>query len=107
MKSKFILLVLLPVFKIAAQNDSFNSFTLTPELAIGITNASNANFPDRGLQRQVFMSFGWGHQIKQQEWASFLKTTKSGFSIGYTDLANNICSIGPQVLFNKNNKATN
>ncbi len=68
-------------------NDS-NLFSITPEIIVGITGEPNTHFPDRGLQKQAFVSLGWHHTKHTQEWASYLKILKTGISIGYTDMGN-------------------
>ena len=81
-------LMLLNVIISTAQETNLDIFSITPEILFGITGESNTDFPDRGLQKQVHLSFGW-HQTKNSEsWRSYLKTTKTGISIGYTDFGN-------------------
>ena len=79
-------------------------FSVTPELLFGITGEPNTNFPDRGLQKQVFLSFGWLHTTHTDTWANYLKDTKTGLSIGYASLGNkthlgSIFSIQPFIEF--------
>jgi hypothetical protein len=64
-------------------------FSITPELLLGITGESNSNFPNRNLQKQVILNLGWHHDTPKHYWLSFLKTHKSGISLGYTNLGNN------------------
>ncbi|MFK7781655.1 acyloxyacyl hydrolase [Psychroserpens sp.] len=66
-----------------------NNFIITPEVLIGITGESNSEFPDRSLQKQLLVNFGWDHKNNNQEWAKRLKYPRTGLSIGYTDFGNN------------------
>ena len=88
MINKLTLLMLLSVLISKGQEKNANLFSITPEILFGITGEPNTDFPNRGLQKQVHLSFGW-HQTKNSEsWTSYLKTTKTGISIGYTDFGN-------------------
>ncbi|MGV6832377.1 MAG: acyloxyacyl hydrolase [bacterium] len=63
-------------------------FTITPELIIGQTGEANDEFADRGLQKQLVVSFGWNHTKAHGSWTSEFPATRSGFTLGYTDFGN-------------------
>jgi hypothetical protein len=63
------------------------NFVFTPEFMLGYTAESNENFPDRGLQTQLILNFGWDHSVNPREWARRLKGPKTGISLGYTNFA--------------------
>ena len=65
-----------------------NNFILTPEILVGITGESNSFFPDRALQKQFVVNFGWDHKNNTQEWAKRLKHPRTGLSLGYTNFGN-------------------
>lgn len=71
-----------------SQQKTETTFSITPEILIGITGESNTNFPDRKLQKQALINLGWHHTKPKHHWNAFLKTHKSGISLGYTDLGN-------------------
>ncbi|TGV01641.1 acyloxyacyl hydrolase [Flavivirga rizhaonensis] len=105
MTNKLTFLMLLSVLISKGQENNSNIFSITPEILIGITGEPNTGFPDRGLQKQAFISLGWHHTTHTQEWVSYLKTSKAGISLGYTDLANKtnlgeIFTIQPFLEFN-------
>ena len=88
---------ILPIFLLfsfgvfAQQPDSLSkktNFIISPELLLGITAEANSYFPDRGLQSQAIVSFGWEHDNNPQEWAHRLKGPRTGISIGYTNFGN-------------------
>lgn len=85
MKKKITLLVLLHVLIAKAQEKDANFFSITPEVLIGISSQANSGFPERALQKQLFVNFGWD---QTEQWASFLKIPKTGISIGYTNFGN-------------------
>ena len=64
------------------QEKNAQLFSITPEVLFGITGESNTDFPDRSLQKQVFLSFGWQHTKHTDEWGAYLKNIKTGLSIG-------------------------
>ncbi len=105
MTNKLTFLLLFSVLISKGQEKGSNVFSITPEILIGFSGEPNTFFPDRGLQKQAFISFGWHHANNTQEWASYLKTSKAGISIGYTDLGNKsqlgeIFTIQPFLEFN-------
>ena len=55
---------------------------------LGFTAESNDNFPDRSLQKQLLLNFGWDHTNNPKEWAQRLKGPKNGVTLGYTDFGN-------------------
>lgn len=63
-------------------------FELTPEIMLGISAEANKNFPDRKLQSQVLLNFGWDHKNHSSEWAHRLKGPKTGVSLSYTNYGN-------------------
>lgn len=105
MINRLIFLLSLSVLISRGQENNSNLFSITPEVLIGITGESNTNFPDRGLQKQVVLSFGWHHTKQTKTWASYLKIPKTGLSIGYADIGNKaelgeIFTIQPFLEFN-------
>ncbi|GAA3629465.1 acyloxyacyl hydrolase [Flavivirga jejuensis] len=88
MINRLTFLLFLSVLISTGQGNDSNLFSITPEILIGITGEPNTNFPDRGLQKQVFMSLGWHHTKYTKEWASYLKVQKTGINIGYANLGN-------------------
>ena len=88
MINKFAPLILFSIYISIAQEKYTKDFSITPELLFGITGEPNTNFPDRGLQKQVFIRFGWQHTTQADAWASYLKNVKTGLSIGVADLGN-------------------
>ena len=85
---KLTFLFLFSVLVSGAQEKNSKGFSITPELLFGITGEPNTGFPDRGVQKQVFVSFGWQHTKHSDVWASYLKNVKTGLSIGVADLGN-------------------
>ena len=70
-----------------AHVENRTNFIFTPEFMLGYTAESNDNFPDRGLQSQLILNFGWDHSVNPKEWARRLKGPKTGISLGYTNFA--------------------
>jgi len=70
------------------QEEKRSYFVFTPEIMVGYTAESNEFFPDRNLQTQLQLNFGWDHSYNPQEWARRLKGPKTGISLGYTDFGN-------------------
>jgi hypothetical protein len=48
----------------------------------------NTDFPDVGLQKTVYLTFGKNQNNNQQEWAYRLNYPKTGFSLGVSDYGN-------------------
>ena len=88
MKKHFVFLFVLHSLMAKSQESNASQFSITPEILVGATTKSNFNFPSRKLQKQAYLSFGWHHRADKQHWFSYLKTSKAGISIGYTDLGN-------------------
>ncbi len=86
MKLKLTILFLFASLTMISQEGSL--FELTPELMIGISAEANENFPDRSLQKQILLNFGWDHTNNPSEWSHRLKGPKTGVSISYTDYGN-------------------
>ncbi len=86
----FCTIILLNFFGHLQAQDFINksTFHINPELLVGISNDSNENFPDRNLQTQVVLNFGWFHFIEKHSWLQFLKTKKAGLSLGFTSFGN-------------------
>jgi hypothetical protein len=61
---------------------------LTPEIAVGITAASNSFFPERSLQKQIGINLGWEHDYTTNTWAQMLKAPRTGISFAFTDFGN-------------------
>lgn len=88
MKQLTSLFLLLP-FIIWAQDETPNAtFVLTPEIMLGISAEANDFFPERDLQWQSLLNFGWVHNNNPQQWAHRLKAPKTGISLGYTNFGN-------------------
>ncbi len=60
----------------------------TAEILLGETLASNGNFPERGLHKQILFSAGRNHQNNPQEWAYRFKGLKTGIGFGLSDFGN-------------------
>jgi hypothetical protein len=88
MIKKITFLIFLSFHISKGQEKNTSIFSINPEILLGVSGTPNTNFPDRRLQKQVFLNFGWHHSIHRQKWLSFLKTRKAGVSLGYTDLGN-------------------
>ena len=83
-------LLLLP-FSVISQDTNAKAgsrFVLTPEIMLGQSASANSDFPDRKLQTQLILNFGWDHKNNFHEWATRLKGPKTGISIGYTNYGN-------------------
>ena len=63
-------------------------FFFTPELLVGKTLEANTDFPETGVQKNMFLSFGRYNFNPNKEWAARLNYPKTGLSIGYTDFGN-------------------
>ncbi|KAA3621110.1 MAG: deacylase [Flavobacterium sp.] len=85
-----VILFLFTLQLISQENNSENrsSFVFTPEIMVGYTAESNEFFPDRNLQTQALLNFGWDHSGNPREWARRLKGPKTGISLGYTSFGN-------------------
>ena len=90
--------------------DLKSKFTLRPEFVVGHSILANDEFPKRKPQLQGVLNFGW-HNKNKDEWAYWLKSPETGFSIGYTNFGNNgslgsAISIMPHIKFKflKNDK---
>lgn len=70
---------------LSGQNETY----FTPELSIGISAASNENFPDRNLQLQGLLHFTESNLQTDQEWAQWLNRPQTGITLGYTNFGNN------------------
>lgn len=70
------------------ETENISSFVFTPEIMVGYTAESNEFFPDRNLQTQALLNFGWDHSKNPREWARRLKGPKTGISVGYTSFGN-------------------
>ena len=91
MKHKLTILLLSISFCLFAQEGTIEQesrFELTPEIMLGISAEANKNFPDRKLQSQVLLNFGWDHKNHSSEWAHRLKGPKTGVSLSYTNYGN-------------------
>jgi hypothetical protein len=84
----FLLFLLSTCFFFAQKSSNSSTFHFNPEVLVGISSESNTDFPDRDLQTQVFLNFGWFHSPEKHPWLNYLKTEKSGLSLGYTSLGN-------------------
>ncbi len=89
-KPLVLLLILLPLLMSSQEDKSWKkeSLVFTPEIMFGKTGESNENFPDRNLQFQFLANIGRSHDKNPQEWAYWLKHTKTGVGLGYTNFGN-------------------
>jgi hypothetical protein len=87
MKVKLTIL-LFSILSLKAFSQEGSLFELTPEFMAGISAEANENFPDRTMQKQVLLNFGWDHTFNTTEWAQRLKGPKTGISVSYTDFGN-------------------
>ena len=55
---------------------------------MGYTFDANSDFPETKIQKGAFLSLGWLHSHKDQEWAKRLNNPRTGIAIGYTDFGN-------------------
>lgn len=60
----------------------------TAEILLGETFASNAEFPERGLHKQLLFTVGRNHKNNPQEWAQRFKGVKTGMGLGVSDFGN-------------------
>lgn len=89
MNKLFFLVFLFSIeFFFAQDQSSQKSFYVNPEVLVGISSDANTDFPERDLQTQLFLNFGWFHNPERHSWLKYLKTEKAGLSLGYTDLGN-------------------
>ena len=56
------------------------------EVANGWLADSNSAFPEHGLQKSIFLSFGKNHSGGLKDWEYYLKGPKTGISFGFSDL---------------------
>ncbi|MFD2824692.1 acyloxyacyl hydrolase [Lacinutrix iliipiscaria] len=86
--------VILPFFLISTissfgQDHNNNpNIIITPEILFGITGEANTGFPDRELQKQLYVSFGFDNTNNQHEWSRRFKAPRTGLSLGLTDFGN-------------------
>lgn len=78
-------LLFISAVSLSGQNETY----FTPELSIGISAASNENFPDRNLQLQGLLHFTKSNLQTDQEWAQWLNRPQTGITLGYTNFGNN------------------
>ena len=71
----------------ASESTDFTRF-FTAEFLAGITAEANEGFPDRGLQKNVFVHFGTYTDAVPQEWAYRLNHPKVGMSLGVSEFGN-------------------
>ena len=67
------------------QNNSY----FTPEISVGLSAASNEDFPDRNPQIQGLIHLTQLNHHKEQEWAHWLNAPNTGLTLGYTNFGNN------------------
>ena len=68
--------------------DRTNPSYISGEINIGKTMEANTGFPETKVQKSVFLSLGWFHENKDQEWARRLNRPRTGITMGYTDFGN-------------------
>ena len=88
MKQLLTVFLLISCLQLWSQETSTSNFVFTPEFLLGTSAEANEDFPDRDLQTQLQLNFGWRHNANPQEWAHRLKAPTTGISLGYTDLGN-------------------
>jgi hypothetical protein len=64
------------------------SYFFTPEILIGKTLEANTFFPERKLQKNIFLSIGKNNYNTDKEWAARLNYPATGVSFGYSDFGN-------------------
>lgn len=87
----FFLLFLTTILSFGQETPSKNqhaSLSITPEVLFGITGEANTGFPDRKVQKQLYVSLGFNHTYNTKEWAQRLNKPRTGISIGVTDFGN-------------------
>lgn len=91
-KNYFLSLAVLFAFGVSyAQEENSNnvySRYFMPELFIGILNEAGSGFPDRGLQKSVFVSLGSYNPINDQEWKYRLNNPQTGITTGFSEYGN-------------------
>tara|TARA_R110000850_G_scaffold109659_1_gene222732 strand:+ start:2187 stop:3464 length:1278 start_codon:yes stop_codon:yes gene_type:complete len=70
-----------------SEADAFTDF-ITPEILVGKLMPSNTGFPELGIQKTFFLSFGSFNTKTHKEWSYRLNYPKTGLSIGFSDLGN-------------------
>lgn len=91
MNKMFILLLFLFSCNILAQQDSSwkkQARIFTAEILLGQTTASNSEFPERQLHKQLLLHFGRNQKNNPQEWAQRYKGLKTGIGFGISDFGN-------------------
>lgn len=91
LKINFSLLLIILALKMFGQerHDSlrYSSF-ITPEFMMGTLSEPNTDFPEVGIQKTVYLTFGKYQDNNPQEWAYRLSYPKTGFSLGVSDYGN-------------------
>lgn len=64
------------------------SHFISPEILIGTLSEPNTDFPEVGIQKSFYLSFGAFHNSNNQEWAYRLNHPKTGLSFGFSDYGN-------------------
>ncbi|MGB1307816.1 MAG: acyloxyacyl hydrolase [Oceanihabitans sp.] len=91
MKKSILLFVLFSSiysFSQIENNSNSSQLIFTPEILLGITGEANTGFPDRELQKQLYLSFGFDNSNNNKEWAQRLNKPRTGISLGVTDFGN-------------------
>jgi len=84
----YLIIFCMGVIANAQKSKGFDaSLFVIPEISSGFTQEANTGFPDRGLQRSLFISIG-KYSRSNSSWAKELGYPKTGISIGATDLGN-------------------
>lgn len=61
---------------------------VAPEILLGTLSEPNTDFPEVGMQKTLYLTFGKYHNNSNQEWAYRLHYPKTGFSLGFSDYGN-------------------
>lgn len=85
MNNCLFFLLFVSVASLSGQNLTYFS----PELSVGLSAASNENFPDRNLQWQNLLHYTITSFENKQNWAERLGFPKTGVTAAYTNFGNN------------------
>lgn len=91
LKTSFALFIFIITFKMFGQERpdtlSYTNY-IAPEILIGTLSEPNTDFPDVGIQKTFYLTFGKYQDNNPQEWAYRLNYPKTGFSLGVSDYGN-------------------
>lgn len=70
-----------------SQEQKYSSFIM-PELFIGKLKEAGDGFPDRGIQKSIFFSYGNYNNVNDQEWKYRLNQPRTGITTGFSEYGN-------------------